>query len=297
MENKRPHTNASEKDEIDLSILFYKSVGLINKYLKLMLIVSVVGICVGFLLYNTSKPVYKGDMVISSKIVGKQNSEVALQLFEKLFESGNYYQLGQMLELPEEEITKVVSLESETLTTSEEVIKSPSMGAREIISSFSKITISSTDSGSLEKFQDALIQHLENNTFVKKRVDQNKAIIKKKIASIDREIADIEVLKSKIKPGKLTVGETEGNIMYELGKLNELTVSFHREKINLESELAFANNYEVLQPYTPDTRNTEGSLVFSISAGGAIGFFLAIMIILAIEGRKYYQRLRKEYES
>ncbi len=112
-------------------------------------------------------------------------------------------------------------------------------------------------------FKMVLVHYLENNEFVKIRVEQNKNYLKQMLAKLEQEIKDMEEFKLKIFNGEF-FQSAKGNVMFDPTIVNSKILELTKEKINLQNNLALANSVQVIEGFTTFERPSSPKLSISL---------------------------------
>lgn len=259
--------NQKKQDEIDLMNVFLKGINIVRENFWSILIFFVLGVIVGLIHYYNSKAVYENKLVISSEILTKSFCQKLIQTTNKYREESNFKALAAQLRISESQAREIVSLKIEDLLEFNDLKEQTAF----------LITARVHNQEILPDLQKGLIQYLEDNDFVKIRVEQNKRLFEQTISKLTEEIKSIETLKLKISSGDFFRGS--GNIMFDPTTVNSKILELTKEKISLENKLALVNSVQIIEEFTPFQRPSSPQLSVSLASGCSIGlFFVGVLI-------------------
>ena len=128
------------------------------------------------------------------------------------------------------------------------------------------------------KLTTGFINYLENNSFVKLRVDQQKNFYTQLVTSLDKEIKDLELLKSKILSGAISTYSKDGMILMDPSSISSQIIDLTKEKIEFQNKLENVNVIQIIEGFTVFENPTWPNLLVSV----AIGLFLGAAVAIAI---------------
>ena len=141
------------------------------------------------------------------------------------------------------------------------------------------MTLEVFDQEVLSDLQNGLISYLENNEFVKTRVNQKKDYLKQTISKLEEEIKDLEILKSDVYSGEF-FKKVNGNAEFDPTTINEMIIEFTKEKITLQHDLELANSVHVVEGFTKFQKPSKPKLSVSVVAGSLVGLaFVGVLIV------------------
>jgi hypothetical protein len=157
------------------------------------------------------------------------------------------------------------------------------------------ITVEVTDQSVIPELQKGLINFLENNEFVKIRVEQNKYFHRQMLAGIEKEIKDLEDFKESISNGSF-FQTTRGNVMFDPTTVNSKILELSERKIQLENGLALSNSVQVIEGFTHFKKESKPKMSVSIVSGVLLGFIL-IGVFFTFKGLQRLLDLAKQKET
>jgi hypothetical protein len=255
-------------DEIDLLELFLKALNIFRANFWLILSFFLLGVGLGLVSYYTSKKVFENKLVVSSGILTQSYSTILVNNLNKHLSENNLNAVKSILRISDDAIKqiRIININS--------VIEADASKENDRFI----ITAEVYDESILPDLQKGLIFYLENNEFVKVRVDQNKQYLKQVISKLDEEIRDLETLKAKISNGNF-FQETKGSVMFDPTTVNSKILELTKEKINLQNAFTLANSVHVIEGFTEFKKPNKPRLMVSMLSGALIGLFFVGIVI------------------
>jgi hypothetical protein len=200
---------------------------------------------------------------------------------EKVIDEKNFSILSNRLGLSEEEVKEFVGISVESALENQATVEEK--GKLFII-----IKVEVRNNAILQKLQEGIIHYIEQNDFVKVRVDQKKKYYTELIKEISIEIENIEVLKGKIREG--TFKSDGGTYMVDPTNPFSKSIEFFRDRLKYQQDLELVNSVQVVEGFTPFNRKVKPKLSIMLPVGFLIGLFGGFGIIFL----RYVIRLGKE---
>lgn len=258
-------------DEIDLVELLVKSVLLVKRNFTQIVLFFLVGSGLGFAYASLAPKAYESNMIISSGILTESYSKRLIENLNTLIKEVNIEELSVRLALTEDESKGLNKFKIES-------IKEKSIATQDIDNSSFIITVELKDELLLPKLEKGLVNYLQDNDFVKVRVEQSRNYLKQMIAKVQAEIESLESFKSSIYEGKF-FQSTNGNIMFDPTTVNSKILDLTKEKINLEHSLELVNSVQVINSFTKFDKPVWPKKSISMVAGATFGLFLVGLLI------------------
>lgn len=189
---------------------------------------------------------------------------------ERIIEEKNYPILSKRLGLSDEEAKKFVGISVESALENQATIEEK--GKLFII-----LKVEITDNAILPKLQQGLIQYIEQNDFVKVRVEQKKKYYTQLIEKISTEIEKIEVLKDRI--GQGTFKSDGGTYLVDPTNPFSKSISLFQDRLEYQQKLELINSVQVVEGFTPFNHKIKPKLSVMLPIGFFAGVFVAFGII------------------
>lgn len=260
----------ANKDEIDLVELLVKGVLLVKRNLLSIIIFFIIGSGLGFMYAYITPKVYESNMMLSSGILTESYTKRLVENLNKLISEKNKVELSNRLSL--------TLMETEELGKFKiEPIKEKSSTEESDNSAF-LITVELQDELLLPKLEKGVVNYLQDNDYVKVRVEHSKNYLKQLIVKVEEEIRSLESFKSSIYNGKF-FQSTNGNVMFDPTTVNSKILDLTKEKISLEQTLELANSVQIINSFTKFDKPIWPKKSVSMIAGAAFGLFLVGLLI------------------
>ena len=262
-------------DELDLLELLANVFNAIQRNLLIIIISLVLGIAVGVLHYKTAGRQYTSRMLFSSTMP-ESYGKTQIEKLQKLIGEQSTL-LAAALNLSSEETSQLVRVKIEN--TSIRKFEIQRRDAKESVEeTIVLLEVRTTNNTLWPKLTTGFINYLENNSFVKLRVDQQKNFYTQLVTSLDKEIKDLELLKSKILSGAISTYSKDGMILMDPSSISSQIIDLTKEKIEFQNKLENVNVIQIIEGFTVFENPTWPNLLVSV----AIGLFLGAAVAIAI---------------
>lgn len=278
----------ANKDEIDLVELLVKGVLLVKHNIIQIIVFFVIGSGLGFTYASLAPKVYESKMIVSSSILSESYCKKLFETLNTLIKEKNYKALSAKLKATEAEVEELGEFQIESLN--EKLIISPDKDNTSFL-----VSVKLTNKNLLPFIQSGLIGYLQNNDFVRIRVEHNKSYIKQMIAKVQKEIESLENFKSSVYDGKF-FQSVKGGVMFDPTTVNTKIIDLTKEKINLEQSLEMVNSVEIINGFTKFDKPIWPKKSVSMVAGATFGLFL-VGLLIAIKSIRKLVKFAEEHPS
>jgi len=268
-ENQKQSLNS---DEIDLLELLARVVISIKSNFKLIVGAFLVGSLLGLAYYQFVPKSYESRLLISSQILTESYSKTIVEDLNKLIGERNIESLSSKLNLSPTEALTIGKLEVKNAIEKVD-------GRKEEEKNYLTITCRASDNSIWPNLQSGLINFFETNDYVKVRVEQKKKYFTQVIEKIDKELLDLNDLKSRIANGQVTQSNKDNLILFDPTTVNTKILDLNKEKINLQNELEIVNSVQLVEGFTVFENPVSPKLSISLSAGASFGLFIVALIL------------------
>ena len=162
----------------------------IIKYWYFIIIGLFFGLLLGYVYYISRPTVYKVSMVVMFNELTKKTYAEMLDQLDKLGTSGTANDLSNVLKIPQGVAGKVLFIDSRNMNN--EALKYDTSTRME--QPF-KIIVGLTDNFSMDTLQNAIVNYLNNGSYLQKVKEEQKKIYQEKIIFIDGELRKLDSLK------------------------------------------------------------------------------------------------------
>lgn len=258
----------NNQDDIDLLALFLKTINIVRSNFWIILSFFLIGSLLGVSYYYFTNKIYQSSLVISSGILTKSYAETLVENLNRQRRESNIQALTNSLNVSEQTARGLDRLRIQGVSEIEDLKESDKF----------IITAEVYNPEVFKELQNGLIYYLENNQFVKVRVEQNKKFMKQMLAKMDEEIKDMEAFKEQIVSGSF-FRSAQGNVMFDPTNVNSKILELTKEKITMQNELELVNSVQVIEGFTKYERPVRPRLSVSLISGSFVGLvFVSILI-------------------
>jgi Chain length determinant protein len=271
MENR-----GTSSDEIDLQQLFLKIVLIVKENFLLIASFFVIGTLLGFTYALIGPKSYESKMLVTSDILTESYTKELGDNLNDLIREGNTELLSTMLDLSQEEVSQVSSIDIAPVKKEGEI--NPSIEDRKQ-PFFLSIEVNVSNQDVLPKLQKGIIFYLEGSDFVRLRVEQKKKAYTELIKKTDNEIQALEKFSREIYDGSYFDKNKGGDIMFDPTELNSKIVSLTESKFMYEGKLEFANSIQVVEGFIKHLKPSSPTKSISLAAGATLGLVFVFAVI------------------
>lgn len=272
-------TSPHYDDEIDLKVLLKKAMNVLDRGTKMILCCVLIGGILGIAYFLIGKTTYQSRMVITSDILVMSNIRTLFDPFELLIEERDTTAIAQKLQIEDSVAAKIKAIEVISFATKEN--ENPN---------YFGIDATVTDNTILPVLQEAIINYLENNEYVKRRVKIRKNRLNALINKIDDEIEGIDSLKQHLQFGSILNSSTSGGanvFMMEPSNLYRLSLDLVSKKQDHLGQLELNESFQLIDGFTPFTKPSNPSWIVCLVFGFAGGLVLGFVALFIKEMRSY----------
>ncbi|MEM6523596.1 MAG: hypothetical protein AAF693_07385 [Bacteroidota bacterium] len=277
---------SNHSDEIDLGDLLLRIVNILSRNKVLILIFIGVGGGLGFIHKTLKSPVYDSSMMLQSDILTEAYSETLTENLKKLIEQGNHILLADKLYIDEDQASQLVDIKVEGV----EGASGPEGAVENFIF---LISVETKDNAILEDLQRGIIKFLENNEFVKKRIDAKRSRYNALIDQMKAEGNEMDSLKGLVNK-QLMTGESNNLVFLDPSNIYEQALRTYKEELSYQEQLTLIESIQLIEGFIAFERPIRPRLSISLASGVGLALLLAIGTIFLKETRKYLQTLESK---
>lgn len=286
-EKNYPNYNIDPDDEIDLGELILNVSHIIKRNAKLILGLVIIGLVIGLAFYFLSGRTYRSSMVLSSGMLTAANGSSLINTLDRLIEEGNYGLLSQKLNLTEDQVKLLGNIEVSSI--SEEADE-------DITENIFRINVEVNDNDVLDSLEYGIIHYLENNTYVKRRIEIKRENLEALINKISHEMQEIDSLKDNVTENMVANAEGMSFVMVDPVNIYREGIALFEQELNLQRELALVDNIQVIQSFTRFDMPVSPR-IRHILMGPLVGFILSIILIFLKETNNFLKRRQKSMKT
>ncbi len=281
-------TPKTSSDEIDLMELFLKLVRTAKKNFTLILSFFIAGTLLGSVYGMFGTKVYESKMMVTSDILTDAYNDKLGENLNDLLKENNLTLISEKLSLSKEESENLVAIKIESAQK-----EKPSQ--KEDEKRWFLITAKVLNQEVLNKLETGIANYLENNEFVKVRIEQKKNFNRELIKKIEKEILTLENFKNKIYEGNF-FENNKGNVMFDPTVVNVRIIELNKEKLKYQNDLEIINSIQIVQGFTKFNKPVSPNKAISLAAGATLGLFFVGMLI-AFKSIRKVVRMAEEAEK
>jgi uncharacterized protein involved in exopolysaccharide biosynthesis len=280
-------TPKTSSDEIDLMELFLKLIRVAKKNFTLIVSFFVVGTLLGSVYGMFGTKVYESKMMVTSDILTESYSEKLAENLKALINDGNLALLSSRLNLTTEDAKSVGSIKIESALKDK-----PS---KEDEKKWFIVTVQILNQEILPSLEKGIVNYIENNEYVKIRVEQKRNLNKELIKKTDEEIQSLESFKKKIYEGNF-FENNKGNVMFDPTVVNIRIIELNKDKLKYQNDLQIVNSVQIVEGFTKFLKPIKPNKAISLAAGSTLGLFF-VAILIAFKSIRKVVRMAEEAEK
>jgi len=277
----------TSSDEIDLQELLLKVVFIIRRNFNLIALFFAIGTLLGFSYSMIATKVYESKLIVTSDILTESYVEKIGENLFALIKDNNLPLLASKLHLAEGECKNISSIKIESAQK-----EKPQKDEEK---KWVMITVRISDQDVLPKLEQGLVNYLENNEYVKVRVEQKRNFNKQLIKKAEEEIHSLEQFKNELYNGNFFQGN-KGNIMFDPTEVNMKILKLSEEKLKYQNDLEVVNSVQIVEGFTRFEKPVSPNKAISLAAGATLGLFF-VGALLAFKSIRKIVRLAEENEK
>ncbi len=267
-------------DEIDLGDLLFGILAVLRANFKLIIVFVFIGLLVSTFLYINADRTYKSGMILSTGMLSVENGGSLIKTMDQLIQQGNDKQIARLLELPHETIEKLISMTVATETQE---------NVGELRANIFKIEVTVLDNDILPLLENGIINYLEKNPYVRKRIEIKKGNLEALIKHVHQERLEIDSVRQNLTGSMVAKGDGLNVIMIDPANMYAGSIAMFEKELELRRELMLIDNIQVIEGFTVFEKPVT-PLFRLLLAGPVIGLLLAVLIIMIKEINKYMKK-------
>jgi len=256
----------NNNDEIDLIKVLERISNFLSSNKLMLIIGTLTGILCGLAIYLLQPKIFGSTLILHSQVLSNAEEIEIIENWNNLRREGEYAVLSRNLNCPVDLLKKVKGITAANIQ-----INQPTSGFT--------VEVYVTDTAVLEELQKAIIYGLENNEFVKEKVDLKRSNTIKIIDNINLEIAKLDSTKKKIESGN-NVGKLSGSssLIMNISDVNVQMITLNEKLYQYQDILKFVNAIQILQNFEKFTKPVSPRLPKMILSGLLGGLFVGFAL-------------------
>jgi uncharacterized protein involved in exopolysaccharide biosynthesis len=267
MDNSQKNTNLPE-DEIDMVALAQKAGQLIRRNVWLVLLGIGLGTAVGWGLFLVLPPRYNTYMIARSVVSTTAEVVNITSTWNELLEKKEYELLAPKLYLSPQTLSKVLNIAAEPKRIASRDIE----GEEGFI-----IKVTLKNMSVVDSLQTGIIQALQNSSYVNLRITLKKKQMLELKAKITEELDAIDSTKLLMQKLLSTNNVKYNTFLTDPGTLYEQSVYLYERRQEVDNELQFLDDVQVVEGFVKFTRPDFPKLKECLLLGMVSGFLLTLL--------------------
>ena len=282
--NEQPQST----DEIDVSLVLLKISEVLSRSRVFVALTVITGVALGFAYSHLRKPHFESSLVIESRMLNYPLGNSLITTLQRLIDESNYSSLKEKLEIQTDQVSKIKSIEAIELRDG-----SSAKDLEKIPATMIKIDVQVYNTEILPQLENGIINHLEKNPYVKKRVAIQKANLQTLQERIRSELDQLDQLKASLYQDIVNQSKQTNITVIDPANVFKELIELYETELETRSQLELINNIQVIESFTSFKRSIKPNKIWSTLVGGLSGFFIVSLILFLSEGRRYLQKLRE----
>ena len=257
--------------ELDLERLFYRILLIIRRFILLILIFFALGALAGWFYSTFSKKIYGSKMLISSYVLTQSYAKELVENINLFIQEGNQEVIKEKLNIDENVISNIVRLNSENGLEDTHMLEEKDRN-------FVQIKAQMTRPEGFKELEKGLVYYFEHSPYYMEQSAARRKAYQNVVQTIDKEIADLQVIKSQLLSGELA--KKSGNVQIDLGSVILGIAAAAKQKMKAEEKLAKVDKIQLVDGFTPFSEPEWPRPATSIWLGIGMGLSIAFVIII-----------------
>ncbi|MBF9254961.1 chain length determinant protein [Pontibacter sp. 172403-2] len=294
LEERDKHKRLENQDEIDLGVIFERigripqKVGNRLKYtfkavynnLKVVSLVVLLGIGLGYAAYYVTKPYYTSSMTLILSNIRNEFMETQLDKLSVMINEDNFEAVSKSLDISPDAAGQIKGMNFYNLDQDRVAEDSILTG-----SPF-RIELQLYNNALFSTMEPALANYLENNRYFSKQKRIRQQQIISLISKYKDEIASLDSVKTAVVNPRGPVNGFVYGQPIDPANLYRESIDMYQRQIALQAELERLDNVEVVTGFVSRLNPTGPKLLKYLLIGALLGFIIGLIIALRREAVK-----------
>jgi hypothetical protein len=260
-----------ETSILEVVISFIRFVISFKKHLMLG---STLGIAVGLSIFMFGSKSYESRLTaysvnLTAEEITDLINELALAVKER-----DYSLIQKMTGIPLTSTKKILSVRCSPQLD----VESDNFEVKEKPHEVFVVTAICSDKDFLDSLQIGIVNYINNNTFVRQRIETAKTETKQNIVEIDKEVADLRKLKENLNNLVYTTGRGSNLFLSDLSVTSSKIVDLTEKRNLMSRELELMKEINVIKDFVKFTKQSSPRLLISVVSSFLI--FNLIMLLV-----------------
>lgn len=273
-------------DEIDLIQVLERIIRFLSTYKRELIITAITGMICGYTIFRTLPKSYGSTLILHSQVLTNSEEIEIIGSWNNLLNNHEYSVLSRNLRCSENLLSKIKSMSATN-------IPSPVPGT----SSGFTVYVLVKDTSILEDLQTGIIYGLENNEFVKEKVESKKSNTIKLIENITQEIGKLDSTKRRIESGNSRKSPGSSPLIMDISDVNVQMITLNEKLYANQEVLKFVDAIQVLQNFEKYAKPASPRFLTLVISGFFGGLFLGFALAVFKNLKLKISALHKARES
>lgn len=260
------NSGQNNHDDIDLIVVLERISRFLSGNIKYLVTTAIVGLICGVVIYFTLPKSYSSTMILRTQVLSNTEEIEIVSSWNNLLGNGEYVVLSKTLNCSTDLITNLKSIKAESI-----------LNLLPTTSAFT-VTVLVKDTSILEELQNAIIFGLENNEYVKAKVNFKRDNTTQMIASITQEIARLDSTKKKIESSSTGKSASPASFIVDISDVNVQMITLREKLYQNQETLKFVDAIQIMQKFEKFERPASPHLSILMFSGFVGGLFLGLVI-------------------
>ena len=268
--NEDSKKQSAPSEDIDLLLLIERAVVFFKRYKWIFIVAIVSGLASGIFIYSSLPKIYKSRLIAHSFLLTNQEEIQIIDNWNELLSKHEYSSLGKIFNCSQNMLHSVKQIKGDEI----QKVFTPTNPNGFLI----EVTV--TDFSLLDTLQKAIVYGLENNDYLKARMDLKRANLRELITKTTAEIEKFDLTKKRLED-ILTGNEPPSSLsIIDITGLSKQLIEMNERLLNYKQDLQFANALQILQGFSKFKQPAGPKLLVWLFLG--LVFFLSIAYLYAI---------------
>ena len=272
------------KQEFNLTSFF----GSVQQFLKLHWIkfvaATIVAIGLGYVKYKTDDRIYESRLSGETYAMGDSRMNEILNVLNQHIEYQNWSELSKLLQMPEEQVSKLQSIKGGTSYDVEKKIKGSSLVVDQRPGDFFFIDVTVKDTAILNELQEGLVNYMNNNPLNTVRMNAIREGQKLFLDDFDQHQRVTDSITNAINK-QLQAGGRPG-VEFNPGMSLEGFAKAHRERMDIYMHYKLATEIKVLTGFPKYNKPVSPRLAISLALFILPFNVLLLLVLLVLKPKK-----------
>jgi hypothetical protein len=255
----------NKNDEIDLILVLDKILRFLGNNKSELIAAVVVGIFCAYTIYKLLPRSYSSALILHSQVLTNSEEIELIENWNILLNNDELKILSKNLNCDPSLLSKVKRFNASNIQISQ-----PSSGFI--------VEVLVKDTSILPDLQKSIIYGLENNDYVREKVELKRNNTIKIIDNLHQEIAKLDSTKKKIESSGYGRASGQSSIILDISNLNSVMISLNEKLYEYEDVLKFVDAIQVLQNFEKYEKPASPRLSSFLISGFLGGLFIGLSV-------------------